>query len=426
MSTDSWAVTYRPRRFAGVVGQALATRVLSTCVQQDRLFQVVLLHGPSGAGKTTLARVYAAALQCQAPMTVAQGEPCGACPSCLAVLAHRDPDVVEIDGASTRGIDTIRKIRELAWLAPGSRHRVILIDEAHRLTPDAWEALLVVLEEPPPLAVFLFTTTDPSSIPETVLSRALVLPVRALSIQDVAARLLSIAQVESFPTVPPPELLQAIAAAARGSMRVGIKYLETLQLTGQLTVHGLAELSMRVSPAVATASLRDWAHGTSDQLVSLVEALRSMDLPTYIASMLDAVVAAVVVGHGGDMSAVYADQNVVMLAEVFHMVGEATLWEWRELLLRESARVQEVPAERLLLAIVGQAFYLRDRSRVPNAPTTVTPVSSARPDTSVAPVVPSVPVLLVGNSIKDKPVAPLPANHPTTARDVFQEFGCAP
>jgi DNA polymerase III subunit gamma/tau len=175
MSRTALARAYRPRRFSEVATQEHVSATLRTAVQRDRVAHAYLFCGPRGVGKTTLARVLAMALNC--PSRTAEGEPCGVCDSCERIWAGRTSlDVVEIDAASNRGVDDARDLRERAMYAPSEhdRFKVYIIDEAHMLTREAWNALLKILEEPPPRVIFVFATTEPQKIQQAappILSR---------------------------------------------------------------------------------------------------------------------------------------------------------------------------------------------------------------------------------------------------------------
>ena len=213
---------WRPQTFAEVIGQEHVTRTLANAIVSGRVAHAYIFSGARGVGKTTTARILAKALNC---VKGPAAEPCNECDSCREISAGSSLDVIEIDAASNRGIDQIRELREMVRYAPASsRYKVVILDEAHMLTPEASNALLKTLEEPPDRVVFILATTEPDELADTIRSRSQHFHFRALSFAEITAALAQIAAQEKWNVEP--GALAVMARAAEGSVRDALSLLE--------------------------------------------------------------------------------------------------------------------------------------------------------------------------------------------------------
>jgi len=245
MSYTVFALKWRPQDFESIVGQDHIVGTLKNAIQKDRLAHAYLFTGPRGVGKTSTARILAKALNCQEGPTL---KPCQKCPSCLGINQGRSLDVIEIDGASNRGIDEIRALRENVKFSPSlSKYKVYIIDEVHQITPDGFNALLKTLEEPPEFVKFIFATTHPQKVMPTIISRCQRMDFRRITVIEIIAQLEKIIREEKI-TID-QEVLFAVAKSSDGSLRDAESILDQLvsfsrgnvSLKDAISVLGLVE-----------------------------------------------------------------------------------------------------------------------------------------------------------------------------------------
>jgi DNA polymerase-3 subunit gamma/tau len=274
-----------------VVGQEHVTRTLRNAIKLGRPSHAYLFTGPRGTGKTSVARILYRAVNCpNAPAN--DGDPCNACPICVAALDGRALDLIEIDAASNRGIDDIRDLRDKVAYRPGeSRYKLYIVDEAHELTPPAWDAFLKTLEEPPPHAIFVLATTAAHKVPPTIVSRCQRFDFRRIPYQQTREQLARVAESEGMRIEP--AVLERLALVARGGLR------DALSLLDQLSAFAVGDIDMGVARAALSLPSIEAVRG-------VIDGMSRRDPGAVMALMSDA-------AEGGADLRVFAEELVVHL-----------------------------------------------------------------------------------------------------------------
>jgi len=424
---------YRPQRFADLVGQEHVARGLSGAIESGRIGHAYLFTGARGVGKTSAARIYAKALECERGPAA---EPCNECDSCRAISAGQDVDVVEIDAASNRGVDEIRQLRQNVAVRPArGRFKVYIIDEVHMLTREAFNALLKTLEEPPSHVKFVLCTTEPEKLPITILSRCQRFDFTTVDVAAIAGRLAQIVDAEGANVSA--EALTLIARRAAGSMRDSQSLLEQLlgsagDAVGVDDVHALIGTGReeRVGELVAAIAARDPARG----LAALDEALQGGADPggvldQVIAALRDCLLASV----GCDPSRLTLSQGLgVDLAAVGTQLGTANLLAMLQIIDQTLSRMRTSghPAILAEMAVIRLAGLddLQSLATAIDRVAAATPPAAAAPSTRLgAAAAPPAPQKKTTELTADhEPPRPPPASAPATAPPSMQPPASAP
>ncbi len=300
MTYQVLARTWRPQRFSELFGQDAVVQTLCNALTSETFGQAYLFSGLRGVGKTTAARLLAKAVNCAEGPTA---EPCGECDSCREVAEGSSIDVIEIDGASNRGIDDVRELRELLQFRPTrDRFRVLIVDEVHMLTREAFNALLKSLEEPPSYILWIFATTERLKVPDTIQSRCQQLEFRPVGSELIRGRLEEIAAREGFSLTP--SAAASIASAAEGSVRDALSLLDQLRAFASDDVDDEAVASVLGVPPMEVT-------------VQLVEALAAGRVADGLALVRDQL------ANGQDASVLYREIGRTLRTALFLAVDPA-------------------------------------------------------------------------------------------------------
>jgi DNA polymerase-3 subunit gamma/tau len=338
MSYTVLARKYRPQKFSEVIGQEHVTRTLQNALEQGRTAHGYIFSGHRGIGKTTVARILAAALNCRSSDKPV-AEPCGICESCTEIRAGNAVDVIEIDAATNRGIDEIRELREAARYKPArDRFKIYILDEAHQITDAAFNALLKTLEEPPDHIVFMLATTQPEDIPQTIRSRCQHFSFRAVKFDDIVGQLRDLIGREKIEA--DDDALALLAEAGDGSMRDALSILDQAiaSSSGRITADSVRNLVGAAPAHILEEVMQAVARGASDEVLREVDHLISEGhSPTHFARQMvrflrNATVAKIA-GKDSSLLQISSEERerVARVAELF---GEEDLTRHLQIMLR--------------------------------------------------------------------------------------------
>ncbi len=358
---------YRPKQFADLVAQDHVAAALRGAVAQSRVAHGYLFAGPRGVGKTTAARILAMALNCE--RRAAAGEPCGQCDSCRRIwTGAANLDVVELDAASNRGVDDARDLRERAMYAASTEagSKVYIVDEAHMLTREAWNALLKILEEPPPRVVFVFATTEPQKIANTaapILSRLQRFDFRRIGPHAIVARLQQVAQAEQLKV--DDDALHLIAKSANGGMRDALSLLDQVLSFGEgpVTVARVREVLGLIPDELYADMLRAIAERDPSGVFPLVERLleAGADLGEFVNGAAETLRALLLVGVGGQPEGLTEGLTTVV-REYAPQLPPADVVRLLTILSDSEERLSRSANQRLLVEVLLLRWAMLDRT----------------------------------------------------------------
>jgi len=399
---------WRAQTFGQIVGQEAVVETLRNSVRTGRVAHAILFVGPRGTGKTSLARILAKALNCT---NLRDGDPCDTCEACVAIREGRAMDLVEIDAASNRGIDAVRELRERINYAPTDlRRKVYILDEAHQITRDAWNALLKSLEEPPEFVTFMFASTHPEEFPPAILSRLQRFDVRRLTTGEIEGKLARILAAEARSATP--EALHLIARLAAGGMRDAESMLDQLlgasaEVLDEARVRDLLGLADGESIAAFVTALVDGDVLAGLRILDALEE-RGRDLRGFLDQVVEALRAAIV---GASLEPAVARHPVAALTAAARRLaaidptraGVGGLRLQLELMLFGDA--SPAPADPAVERVVPSPASLRGREKRPARP----PAPSTREEPPVAaepPVAPEKPIPVAAITPEPSPPEP--------------------
>ncbi|MDQ3283154.1 MAG: DNA polymerase III subunit gamma/tau [Acidobacteriota bacterium] len=365
MSYQALARKYRPQTFDDVIGQETAVRTLHNAIEQNRIHHAYLFSGVRGVGKTTTARILAKALNCTKGPTT---EPDNSCTTCREITEGIDMDVREIDAATYTGVDNVRELRDVSQFQPArDRYRIFIIDEAHMLSTASWNALLKLIEEPPPHVVFMFATTEMHKVPQTILSRVQKFMLRKITLDDLIARLQKVCDAEGIQAER--AALEIVARRGEGSVRDSLSLLDqiiafsgrSISVTDVATILGLSETNFfaRVVTLIAEGDHT----GLLDALQEAADTGRDFkmlyrDLLNFVRNLL------LLAGGANESLLAVSPEDLPTIRGVAEQFSYTDLLRIANLLLRDDETVNRAEHQRLAveIALLKAATFPRLKS----------------------------------------------------------------
>jgi DNA polymerase-3 subunit gamma/tau len=416
MSYQALARKYRPQTFHDIVGQETAVRTLHNAIEGNRIHHAYLFSGVRGIGKTTTARILAKALNCiKGPTT----EPDNECTMCREITEGIDMDVREIDAATYTGVDNVRELRDVSQFQPArDRYRIFIIDEAHMLSTASWNALLKLIEEPPPHVVFMFATTEMHKVPQTILSRVQKFILRKITLDDLIGRLEEICRQEGI--TADHGALEIIARRGEGSVRDSLSLLDQIiAFSGRnvtaadvSTILGLSDTNF-FARVITLAGEGDHA-GILEALQEAADSGRDFkmlyrDLLNFVRNLL------LLAGGANDSMLALAPEDLPLLRTVAGKFSYTELLRIANLLLRDDETVNRAEHQRLAveIALLKAATFPRLRSvedALSGTSGATAPARSPAPKASAAPserAAPRKPVAEAAAAPQEPPARPV-------------------